>query len=95
MQLFKHLFFLFQMQKIIGCWFHFGQCLFRKQVNVGLKVAYGQDEDLKLWFKGVVALALLPPEKLDDAFVELMDQAPLEQYSQLSEFFGLYDTNLD
>jgi hypothetical protein len=39
--------FCFPTIKIIGCWFHFGQCLFRKIVEIGLKTQYGDDEDLK------------------------------------------------
>ena len=39
--------FCFHTLKIIGCWFHFGQCLFRKIVEIGLKTQYGDDEDLK------------------------------------------------
>ena len=55
----KAFIFCFPNAKILGCWFHFGQCLFRKLVELCFKVAYGEDEDLKSWFKGVVALALL------------------------------------
>jgi hypothetical protein len=38
--------FSFPTSKVIGCFFHFGQCLFRKIVEVGLKKEYGEDEDL-------------------------------------------------
>ena len=57
------------------------------------KAAYTEDEDLRIWFKGCVALALLPPEKVGDAFAEIvMDNAPLEQYPQLEKFLD-YMTN--
>ena len=39
--------FLFCLIKIIGCWFHFAQCLFRKIVEIGLKTQYAYDEELK------------------------------------------------
>ena len=39
--------FCFPSIKIIGCWFHFSQSLFRKIVEIGLKTQYGYDEDLK------------------------------------------------
>ena len=32
--------------QIIGCWFHFAQCLFKKIVLLGLKKEYGEDEDV-------------------------------------------------
>jgi hypothetical protein len=35
---------------ILGCWFRFGQCLFRKIVDLGLKVQYKEDEDLNFYF---------------------------------------------
>ena len=41
----------FPSAKIIGCYFHFGQCLWRKFVELGLKVAYGEDELLQKWFR--------------------------------------------
>ena len=31
---------------------------------MGLKVEYGKDEYLKVWFKGCVSLVLLPSEKV-------------------------------
>jgi len=71
--------------------------VFRKIVDVGLKVAYGQDEDLKAWFKGCVALALLPPEKVGLVYAELvMDEAPIVQYPELVKFLDyMTDTWMD
>ena len=71
--------------------------VFRKIVDVGLKVAYGQDEDLKAWFKGCVALALLLPEKVGLVFAELvMDEAPIVQYPELVKFLDyMTDTWMD
>ena len=42
--------FCFPTIKIIGCWFHFAQCLFRKIVEIGLKTQYGNDEELKKYY---------------------------------------------
>jgi hypothetical protein len=33
--------------KIVGCFFHFGQCLWRKFVKVGLKTAFTVESGLK------------------------------------------------
>ena len=41
-----------------------------------------------------MALALLPPEKVGDAFVEIiMEHAPIHQYSQLETFLDYMTTN--
>ena len=65
--------------------------------DVGLKVAYGQDEDLKALFKGCVALALLLPENVGLVFAELvMDEAPIVQYPELVKFLDyMTDTWMD
>ena len=48
---------------------------------------YKEDEELKRWFKGCVALALLPPEKVADVFVEIvMEEAPVEKYPEIVRF---------
>ena len=41
---FRH---FFPITEFIGCFFHFGQCLFRKLVEIGCKVAYGEDREDK------------------------------------------------
>ena len=64
---------------------------------MGLKVEYGKDEDFKVWFKGCVSLALMPPEKVGLAFAELiMDEAPIVQYPALVKFLDyMTDTWVD
>ena len=61
------------------CHFHFGQNVFKKIVETGFKKQYTDDVDLKCWVKQIIALALIPPEEVEDAFVELSLNAP-EQY---------------
>ncbi|CAF1250777.1 unnamed protein product, partial [Didymodactylos carnosus] len=43
-----------------GCLFHFGQSLYRKFVDLGLKTQYKDDENLCDWFRSFAALSLLP-----------------------------------
>jgi hypothetical protein len=79
--------FHFPSADFVGCFFHFGQCLFRKLVSLGLKQAYGEDEDLREWFKMCVALAFIPPRKVQDIFADkILDEAPLEKYPVLADF---------
>jgi hypothetical protein len=37
--------------------FHFGQSLYRKVVEIGLKVQYQEDENLRKYVKKVISLA--------------------------------------
>ena len=69
----------FPLIKIIGCWFHFAQCLFRKLVEFGLKVQYGEDERLKKLFQSCAALPLMPYEHVNFVFEELI----IEKYKDL------------
>ena len=48
-------------------------------METGFKKQYTGDLDLKCWVKQIIALALIPPEEVEDAFVELSVNAP-EQY---------------
>jgi hypothetical protein len=76
---------VFPRAKTIGCYFHFGQSLWR---NFELKKHYSGE--LKQWFKRVLALAFLPHEEIRDMFCELMDEAPdLPDGLSLTPFFEL------
>ena len=80
---------------IIGCWFHFGQCLFRKLVEIGLKSIYSQDTELKKTFKNCVALALMPKNKVCDIFLDMIvekSQSLMEKYPSFQDFIE-YMTN--
>jgi hypothetical protein len=61
----------FPRAKTIGCYFHFSQSLWH---NFDLKNSY--EGELKLWFKRVLALALLTADEVQEMFVELMDSSP-------------------
>ena len=79
--------FFFPSTTIIGCFFHFGQCLWRKFNELGLKTAYAEDEKLKEWFKTCVALAFVPHDKVENVFVDhILDEANYEEYPQLERF---------
>ena len=53
----------FPFVKFLGCWFHFGHCIFRNLCDYGLRKAYCESEELKRLFKKVVALPLMPSVK--------------------------------
>ena len=88
--------FAFPQATIIGCWFHYGQCLYRTLCDLGLKVQYSKDEELKKTFQYCVALALISPCKVCEIFVDIiMDRAVslLEKYPKLEKFFEYMTTN--
>ena len=71
--------------------FHYGQCLWKKYINCGMKTNYGSDETLKLLFKRCVALALLPINKVEVVFVDMvLEDTPVEKYPLLQEFLQLH-----
>jgi hypothetical protein len=47
----------FPIAKLLGCYFHFAQCLWRKSCEIGMKTKY-ERADVKVWFKKIVALPL-------------------------------------
>ena len=53
------------------CWFHYGQCVFNKIVEIGLKKDYSDDEDLRIVVQNCIALALCYHKNLEDS--EIID----------------------
>jgi len=47
--------------QILGCFFHFCQCIFQQVKNIGLQAAYNNPySTLRYWLRKVMALAFLP-----------------------------------
>ena len=72
--------------------FHFGQNVFKKIVEIGLKRQCKEDDELKLWVKKVIALALIPPSEIPDAFVRLSEEEIVDNY-ELGEFLDYITIN--
>ena len=78
---------LFPQPGLIGCFFHFGQCLFRNFCDFGLKACYSKDEEFKKWFNLCIAFAFVPPNKVEEIYAKcILDKAPISQYPQLEDF---------
>ena len=77
----------FKDTKIIGCFSHFGQCLWRKLVESGLQSAYAEDEELRNWFAQCVAIFFIPRRYVQDIFADkILDENPCDKYPELERF---------
>ncbi|CAF2038749.1 unnamed protein product [Rotaria magnacalcarata] len=71
-----------------GCLFHFGQSLFRKFVDLGLKAAYNDNENLCIWFRSFAALSLLPLNHMLQGLQCLTSTRP--EYPNIQGFLDYY-----
>ena len=84
--------FCFPSAVLWGCWFHYGQCLWRKWTELGLKIDYGNASFKKI-FKKCVALALLPPGRVTEAFVDfILEEASNLDDAKLTQFLEYMTT---
>ena len=63
----------FPSAEIEGCFFHLGQCLWRKIQDLRLVQLFGEDSAARLMMKSLSALAFLPCRDVADAFDELSE----------------------
>jgi hypothetical protein len=68
--------FLFTGIRLIGCFFHFGQCVIKKIRAIGLITEYKEDDSFKLWVKSFIALGLIRANKVEEALESLLDNEP-------------------
>jgi hypothetical protein len=59
--------------------------LYRKIVEIGLKKQYSEDENLKSFVKKIICLALVPIDKVDEAFCDLCE-FEVPEYEQMGTF---------
>jgi len=62
--------------EVKGCFFHFTQALWRKIQDIGLAVPYKEDDAVKTWVRRAAGLPLIPPEDVQDVWVEAMEETP-------------------
>ncbi|KAE9522833.1 hypothetical protein AGLY_016795 [Aphis glycines] len=63
---------------LIGCHFHYHQCLWHK-INEHSQLRYPymkNDDDFGKWIKMFYGLTFLPPNEIEDAFIELISICP-------------------
>lgn len=59
-----------------GCFFHFGQIVFRAVEQHGLRTKFGTSAVFASQIRKLIALAFLKPDEIEDAFEELEDSMP-------------------
>lgn len=62
--------------EIKGCYFHFCQALWRKVQDLGIAVRYREEPLVQQWIRRAAGLALLPLNKVQDAWLETMEETP-------------------
>ncbi|CAF3851266.1 unnamed protein product [Rotaria sordida] len=72
--------------QVKGCLFHYGQALFRKFVDVNLRAAFKNDENVRIWFRSFAAVALLPPEDMNQAIEDLESTITSSYQQQINMF---------
>lgn len=74
--------------KIQGCFFHFGQCLWRKVQEIGLSEAYKNNDEVRHSVRMCGALPFLKLEDIDDGWVHIHSNSPVND--KLEEFFDYF-----
>ena len=67
---------IFPGARLAGCFFHLGQCLWRKVQECHLAEAYRDDENVRMYVKMLLALSFVPVEDVPYAFDELVKSSP-------------------
>jgi len=80
--------------KVVGCLFHFSQCLRRKVQEIGLSRQYSEndgDNEIQKTIRRVAALAFMKLDDIDEAFTEVVQNMP--DNSLLDEFMSYFYDN--
>ena len=77
------------MSRHIGCFFHYTQSIHRKIQKLGLSTIYKEDEKARSICPQMMALALLPLNKVEPAFQSLAANHP-ESLDDLFEYFETF-----
>jgi hypothetical protein len=73
---------------VTGCYFHLTQSVIRKVQEIGLKVQYEGDNEVRGFVRCLAALAFVPPEDVVEAFELVAETMPdVEHLDELTTFF--------
>ncbi|KAL8610282.1 hypothetical protein ACOMHN_062014 [Nucella lapillus] len=80
----------FPRARVVGCLFHFCQALWKKVKALGGVVQYKEDEETRKYIRRCAALAFVPIERLDEAWLEI--QAGVEDEPLTTAFSDYFVT---
>ena len=72
--------------KLQGCAFHWGQAVWRKTQEIGLKRAYVNDDSTNKYVKKLLSLPLLPAEHIPPVFTALQLKANTDKLTELTDY---------
>jgi len=85
---------IWMLLEMLGCFFHFGQAIFRRLCDVGLKQEYSENQELRNWFRCMQALAYIPLERIEDVYLHLIDESTIlfkeKVYEKVSEWIEYF-----
>lgn len=67
---------VFPRAQLVGCFFHLGQCMWRRVQDSNLAESYRDDENVRLHVKMLLALSFVPAGDVPTAFEELVENSP-------------------
>lgn len=82
---------IFPNANVYGCYFHFGQCLWRKIQNLGLQAWYNDPANTNL-IKSIQALAFVPVPQVIESFQALLETIDDETDDVLGDFLTYFET---
>lgn len=77
--------------KIIGCYFHFGQAIWRRLQNLGLVTLYNTNSNFANIVEIISALALIPIEDIDNAWNIIKSMHNFENNINVLELFNFLE----
>ena len=79
---------------MLGCFFHFGDFLYKKICDFGLRQENIDNAKLRNWFKRMLALAMVPLDEIKNVYINLIDEASelfeISIYSKLEQWIDFF-----
>lgn len=78
--------------QITGCLFHLSQSVFRKAVDLGLRVRYINDENIRAHVRFLPALAFVPTADVREAFHAIQETDTFPEHDGIQELYDYFET---
>ena len=77
----------------MGCFFHYFQCVYRQIQQLGLQQKYASDEQFRILCRKLMALALMPLDKVRSSFDEVQREAYTSYGESMHGLLSYFDDN--